>query len=68
MNKLLLTLIIGIGLGILIAPAKGSDTVQKLRDKLDDFNDNLQDKSDDLMDREKDMVKKGKKLFDSALD
>ena len=57
MNKTLLTLLVGIGIGILVAPAKGSETWKKLVDCLNDYKDKMEDDADDLSDRAKDIVK-----------
>jgi hypothetical protein len=67
MNKLFLTLLVGIGVGILIAPGKGSQTVQKLKDRFDGLKDNLKDGIDSMMDQERDAIKKEEKKFDSVL-
>ena len=56
MNKTLLTLLVGIGIGILIAPAKGSETWKKLMDGLNDFKDKLGEDADDLVDRATDLA------------
>jgi uncharacterized membrane-anchored protein YhcB (DUF1043 family) len=56
MNKTLLTLLVGIGIGILIAPAKGSETWNKLVDGLNDLKDKLEDEADDVVDKAKDFA------------
>ena len=43
MNKTFLTLLVGIGIGILVAPAKGSETWKKLVDGFDEYKDKLSD-------------------------
>ena len=53
MNKLLITFAAGFVIGILVAPAKGSDTRRKIRNKIDD----LQDELDWALNREQHMVK-----------
>ncbi len=53
MNKFLITLLAGVAVGILIAPAKGSETRKKLQKNFDDFADGL----DKLVDNEKRMMK-----------
>lgn len=54
-GKVLLALlggaVAGFALGILFAPAKGSETREKLMDGLDDVAGNLKDKASDLKDR-----------------
>ena len=56
MNKTFLTLLVGIGIGILVAPAKGSDTWKKLVDGFDEY----KDKGTDLVNKGKDLLNKGK--------
>ena len=46
MNKTLITLLIGIGIGVLIAPAKGSETIEKLREKLQELRDAVEPEND----------------------
>ncbi|HVY75613.1 MAG TPA: YtxH domain-containing protein [Puia sp.] len=48
MNKTLLTLLIGIGIGILIAPDKGSETWKKLVDGINDLKDKVEDEAEEL--------------------
>jgi len=52
MNKFFLTLTAGIAIGILLAPAKGSETRKKLRDSLDE----LKDEWDRFLNREERML------------
>jgi gas vesicle protein len=67
MNKTLLTLLLGIGIGVLIAPAKGSETWKKLVDGLDEYKDKVSDKASDLADQAKDNVNKVKSRFQSEV-
>jgi hypothetical protein len=60
MNKTFLTLIVGIGIGILVAPAKGSETWKKLVDGLDEYKDKLSSEGTDLVDKGKDVINKEK--------
>ena len=53
MNKTLVTLLLGIGIGILLAPDKGSETWKKLVDCLDDFKDKLKDEAEDVAEKVK---------------
>ena len=59
MNKTLLTLLIGIGIGLLVAPDKGSATLRKLKDRFDDLTDRAEDEADNL-------VHKGKKAYNTG--
>jgi gas vesicle protein len=58
MNKTLVTLLIGIGIGILLAPDKGSETWKKLRESLDDYKDRIGDEVEELGEKAKKTVKK----------
>lgn len=60
MNKTFLTLLVGIGIGILVAPAKGSETWRKLVDGLDEYKDKLSREGADLVDKGKDVINKEK--------
>ncbi|HEY4155281.1 MAG TPA: YtxH domain-containing protein [Puia sp.] len=57
MNKTLITLLIGIGIGILLAPDKGSETWKKLKDGLNDFKDKLADEADELGEQAENIVR-----------
>jgi len=50
MNKTLLTLLIGVAIGIFVAPDKGSTTVRKLKRKFNDWKDDATDHAMDLAD------------------
>lgn len=58
MNKTFLTLLVGIGIGILVAPAKGSETWKKLVDGIDEYKDKLSSEGADLVDKGKDVINK----------
>ena len=60
MNKTFLTLLVGIGIGILLAPAKGSDTWKKLVDGFDEYKDKLSKEGTDLADKGKDVLNREK--------
>ncbi len=68
MNKTFLTLLIGIGIGILVAPAKGSETWRKLKDGLDEYKDKLAEEGADLVDKGKDVLNKGKSKVQGIAD
>jgi gas vesicle protein len=67
MNKTLLALLAGIGIGILVAPDKGSSTRKKLRGKFEDFKDDAEDQISDLVDKGREVVKAGKSKIADAL-
>lgn len=60
MNKTFLTLLVGIGIGILLAPGKGSDTWKKLVDGFDEYKDKISDKGAELADKAKGVLNKEK--------
>ena len=57
---------IGLAVGILLAPAKGSDTVNKLssnfKDKFDKFKDDAEDVVDNVESEGKNLINKGSNL------
>jgi len=67
MNKILITLAIGIGLGLLLAPAKGSETWKRLKDGLNDLKEDAADEADDLIASGKKALKQGRKKLESAI-
>ncbi len=48
--KLLQAVLIGVAIGILIAPGKGSETIKKLTGKLSDFGEDAKDYLSDAVD------------------
>ncbi len=50
----------GVAIGILIAPEKGSETLKKITDCLDDLQDKARQGMDDLKNSVRDMAKKSK--------
>jgi gas vesicle protein len=67
MNKTLITLIVGIGVGLLLAPGKGSETWRRLKEGFNDFKDDAEDKANDLIDEGKNALKQGKKRLASEI-
>jgi gas vesicle protein len=68
MNKVLLSLLVGVGIGILLAPDKGSETLRKLRGKLDDLTDKAKDEGDELLGKGKRAYEKSKSALSEAID
>ena len=68
MNKILLSLLVGVGIGILLAPDKGSVTLKKLRDKLDDLTDSAEDEGDELVNKGKRAFRDGKSALADTID
>lgn len=64
----MVALFLGIGIGILIAPDKGSTTLRKLRGKVDDLKDQAKDGIDDLADSATDVIKTAKSRAKRVLD
>jgi gas vesicle protein len=56
MNRTFLVLLTGIAIGILIAPAKGSETWKKIVDGFDDYKDKATDKANELYNRAEDAI------------
>ena len=67
MNKTLLALLVGVGIGILVAPGKGSETIRRLRDRLDDYKDLAADEADELVAKGKKAFNKGKAAVNEVL-
>ena len=56
MKKALYLILAGIAIGILVAPAKGSETWQKIKDSLDDLKDDAVNHVNDIVDKGKDLA------------
>jgi gas vesicle protein len=68
MNKVLFALLAGVTIGVLLAPDKGSATVKKLKDKLDDLTDRAKDQGDEWLGKGKRAYKEGKSALSEAID
>ena len=66
MNKILLAVLAGVGIGMLLAPDKGSATRKKLTGKFNDLKDQAKDGIDDLADNAKDVINSAKRKAKSA--
>jgi gas vesicle protein len=67
MNKILITLAAGVGLGLLLAPGKGSETWKKLKDGFNDLKDDASDKVGDLAIAGKKALKNGRSRLESEI-
>jgi gas vesicle protein len=65
MKKVLLLLLAGVAVGLLIAPEKGSKTIKKLVDGLDDIKDKAVDEMNHLVEKGKDLTARAKKASKS---
>lgn len=60
MNRFLMTLLAGVAIGLLVAPAKGSETWRKLVNGIDDYKDKVSGEANDLFESGADAVRNGK--------
>jgi gas vesicle protein len=60
MNRFLMTLLAGVAIGLLIAPAKGSETWRKFTNGLDDYKNKVSDEANDLLESGAQAVQNGK--------
>ena len=58
MKKILLLVLAGAAIGILVAPGKGSETWQKLKEGFNDWKDGAMDHINDMVSQGKDVVAK----------
>lgn len=66
MKKALYLILAGVAIGILVAPAKGSETLRKLKEGFDDWKESAKDQFNDIVSEGKDVAGKGKDLVESA--
>ena len=59
MNKVLIALLTGVAVGLLIAPAKGSETRRRLSKSFNDLTEDLEDEAENL-------YKKGNNVLNSV--
>lgn len=67
-TAILAAVAIGVGLGILFAPDKGSKTREKIKDNFDDLKDQAKDKWESIEEDAKHSFSETKQNFKSALD
>ena len=60
MNKILLGLLAGVAIGVLLAPDKGSETIKRVRSRLNDYKDQAQDQADELANKANSMINRGR--------
>ena len=60
MNKTIITLLSGVAIGLLLAPGKGSETLNRVTDGLCDLKDRFKDKTEDMFITGEDTLQKEK--------
>jgi len=68
MNKVLLSLLGGVVIGLLVAPDSGSETLRKLRSRVRDYKDQVEDGMDELAGKGKNILNKGLSKLGEAID
>jgi gas vesicle protein len=68
MNKVLLSLLGGVVIGLLVAPDSGSETLRKLRSRVRDYKDQVEDGMDELAGKGKNILDKGQSKLGEAID
>lgn len=68
MKKALYLILGGVALGILIAPRKGSETWDKIKEGFKDWTDEAKDQVGDLISQGKDLAGKGKIMANTLND
>ena len=68
MNKILLGLLAGVAIGLLVAPDKGSETLRKIRSRINEYTDQAEDEANDLADQAKSAINKGKRKVNEGFE
>ena len=68
MNKILLSLLAGVAVGLLLAPDKGSETLKKLRSRFNDYKDQAEDQADELAGKARKAFNKGRSVVSDSLE
>lgn len=68
MNKVLLGLLGGMILGIILAPDKGSETLRRIKSRLNDYKDQASEKAEEWADNGSEFLNKGRSKVNEALD
>jgi gas vesicle protein len=68
MNKIILSLLAGVAIGVLIAPDKGSETMKKIRGRVNDLKDQASDKANDLISQGKEVFRNGQSRVNEVID
>ena len=68
MNKILYALLAGVVVGVLLAPDKGSETIKKLRSRINDYKDDAADEADEIVSKGKAAFAKGRTKLNETFD
>jgi gas vesicle protein len=68
MNKILFSLLAGVAIGLLLAPDKGSETLKKLRSRLNDYKDQAEDQADELAGKARKAFNKGRNAVSETME
>jgi gas vesicle protein len=68
MNKVMFSLLAGVAIGLLLAPDKGSETLRKLRSRLNDYKEQAEDEADELAGKARKAFNKGRSTVSNSLE
>ena len=67
MNKVLLGLLGGMILGIILAPDKGSETLRRIKSRLNDYKDQASETTEEWADNSSELLNEGRSKSNEAL-
>jgi len=62
MKRAVNLILLGVGIGILVAPRKGTETWSRLKKAFADWKNQMTDKADDIVSESNDILEKGKSI------
>jgi gas vesicle protein len=68
MNKIFYALLAGVVVGVLLAPDKGSETIKKLRSRINDYKNDAEDEADEFVSKGKAAFAKGRTKLNETFD